>query len=426
MSPIGHMGKMIKGPAIPCQMCHVYRQIIENRQKYSHNESMNCRKLIMCIMAFSFLLQTNAQDVEDLGLSPEQLEDRLIELVNRERSGKGQTVLTVDKGLREVSRAHSRKMADEDKLGHHFSNYPELDQRAAASGIFFSELGENVAAGETFVMRFVHEALMDSPEHRKNILSSKFSHLGIGIIKKGNIYYTTQTFAQLMQARTAAEIEQLLKQEITARIPDDQLAPMMDNPDLKTLCRERATGFMNGKTSAGLSENWPWGKAELVSHTYTQPQEVIEKLLPELTRPLQGWILGAAFGRTPKNPGGICSVTLITFPKLVSGDNPEKYLFDQLNQYRLNQGKRLASWSEPMAKVAGRIARSFNNESSGSHWPPNCRLCFVYETFDLTIMPDPLLDLMKNKNIKSMGVHILPPPAHSSHKNALIIAVIGN
>ena len=104
------------------------------------------------------------------------MEDKLLLLVNQERSSRGLSALGFDPLLCAMARAHSQKMISENKLGHDFPGYEKLDERAARAGVYFSKIGENVARSETFVVRFFHEALLASPEHRENILDKDFTH----------------------------------------------------------------------------------------------------------------------------------------------------------------------------------------------------------------------------------------------------------
>ena len=50
-------------------------------------------------------------------------------------------------------------------------------------GINYVQAGENIAGNQTVPK--AHDALMNSPGHRKNILSTEYTHIGIGIQKGG-------------------------------------------------------------------------------------------------------------------------------------------------------------------------------------------------------------------------------------------------
>ena len=57
-------------------------------------------------------------------------------------------------------------------------------------GITYITAGENIASGQ-FSSIFAHEALMNSPGHRKNILGN-YKYIGVGVDFGGRykIYYT--------------------------------------------------------------------------------------------------------------------------------------------------------------------------------------------------------------------------------------------
>ncbi|MCX6557230.1 MAG: CAP domain-containing protein [Candidatus Aminicenantes bacterium] len=156
---------------------------------------MNQRKLAAAL--FSLFVALSAQTMEELGLSPEQLEEKLFLLVNRERSSHGLSELRLNPLLRSLAREHSKKMARERQLAHDFPGYGRLAVRARNAGLRFLSIGENLAVGDIFIMRFFHERMMESPGHRENILFADFTDLGVGIELSGNRYYVTQEFAGL-------------------------------------------------------------------------------------------------------------------------------------------------------------------------------------------------------------------------------------
>ncbi|HSQ35374.1 MAG TPA: CAP domain-containing protein [Candidatus Binatia bacterium] len=133
----------------------------------------------------------------DPGQAMERLENELFAWVNHERGLRGLPALRSDPRLRVLARAHSRKMVQESRLDHEFPGYPKLSVRAAQAGLRFSRIGENLAVGDTAVMHHVHEQMLASPGHCDNTLDRHFTHMGIGILKKGNRYFITQEFAHL-------------------------------------------------------------------------------------------------------------------------------------------------------------------------------------------------------------------------------------
>lgn len=96
-----------------------------------------------------------------------------------------------------MAREHSKKMALEKELAHDFPGYSKLSARARAVGMHFGVIGENLAVGDTAIMRLYHEQMLASSGHCVNILDKAYTHLGIGIETGNGRYYITQEFACL-------------------------------------------------------------------------------------------------------------------------------------------------------------------------------------------------------------------------------------
>jgi uncharacterized protein YkwD len=143
----------------------------------------------ICFGLFLIFLVLAAQTMEELGLSPEQLEDKLFSLVNQERNSLGLPELRMNPLLRSLAR--------ERRLSHDFPGYDRLAVRARNAGLQFLSIGENLAVGDTFLIHLYHKQMLTSPGHRENIFFKGFTDLGIGIELSGNRYYITQEFAGL-------------------------------------------------------------------------------------------------------------------------------------------------------------------------------------------------------------------------------------
>lgn len=66
--------------------------------------------------------------------------------------------------------------------------YSMLDQ----AGVSYSRAGENIA--KTGDVSRAHTLFMNSAGHRANVLHSGYTHIGVGIVKRGTSYYVTQIF----------------------------------------------------------------------------------------------------------------------------------------------------------------------------------------------------------------------------------------
>lgn len=105
--------------------------------------------------------------------------NRVVELINLEREADGLRPLEYSRRLAEAARRHAMDMAGRGACSHELSNGETFYQNIFYCGYPSSAVGENLAAGfgspeETF------EAMFSSPEHRANILNSRFTQTGVG------------------------------------------------------------------------------------------------------------------------------------------------------------------------------------------------------------------------------------------------------
>lgn len=124
----------------------------------------------------------------------ELLEDKMVDLVNKERVQRGLMALAFDANLRDVGRGHSTDMFSRGYFSHYSPEGKTVADRAQARGINFNVIGENLAYAPT--LELSHNGLMNSPGHRANILSPDYNKIGIGIMD-GGIYglMITQVFS---------------------------------------------------------------------------------------------------------------------------------------------------------------------------------------------------------------------------------------
>lgn len=112
-----------------------------------------------------------------------------LSLINRERNKSGLPPLTLSKRLSQIAQAHSMDMGEHDFVAHVSPTTGDVLDRI--KGISYTRVGENIAMGNSVAV--IHNGLMDSPAHRKNILGD-YTSIGLGLYKKGDSYYATQVF----------------------------------------------------------------------------------------------------------------------------------------------------------------------------------------------------------------------------------------
>jgi uncharacterized protein YkwD len=111
------------------------------------------------------------------------LEQRMLDLVNKERAAAGLRPLVADPELTEVARRHSADMFARGYFAHDTPEGRTPFDRMRDSGVDFLTAGENLALAPTLPV--AHTGLMNSPGHRANILRPQFGRVGIGIMDGG-------------------------------------------------------------------------------------------------------------------------------------------------------------------------------------------------------------------------------------------------
>ena len=124
----------------------------------------------------------------------QSIEQQVVNLVNAERAKAGLKPLKADWELARVARFKSEDMRDNRYFDHNSPIYGTPFQMMKSFGINYRSAGENIAAGQT-TAESVMKAWMNSPGHKKNILSPTFTHIGVGYAKGGSYgHYWTQQF----------------------------------------------------------------------------------------------------------------------------------------------------------------------------------------------------------------------------------------
>lgn len=132
--------------------------------------------------------QNETQNQATYSLS--QFEQEVVKLTNNERAKYGLQPLKIDLKLSEVARTKSSDMKKNGYFSHTSPTYGSPFDMMKQFGVQYRAAGENIAKGQRSPQEVVN-AWMNSEGHRKNILNSNFTHIGVGHVE-GN--YWTQMF----------------------------------------------------------------------------------------------------------------------------------------------------------------------------------------------------------------------------------------
>lgn len=117
----------------------------------------------------------------------------LLSMINEARAAQGVSPLAGDPRLDAVAEGHSLDMATHHFFSHSSPNSGAPGDRAAAAGLAFRSLAENIAMNQSVTA--AHRALLQSPGHRANLLNGDLRRVGLGIVRASDGIYVTQLFA---------------------------------------------------------------------------------------------------------------------------------------------------------------------------------------------------------------------------------------
>ncbi len=143
------------------------------------------------------------------GVSPGTPAAQVLGLINQARSAAGLPPLTITAGLDSSASAHNTMMAGGCGLSHQCPGEPDLGARETGAGVDWSACGENIGEGgpvtdtnvaiAQMAVGLTQDMLNEKPPddgHRRNILSSSFTHIGIAIyLDSSGTVWLTQDFS---------------------------------------------------------------------------------------------------------------------------------------------------------------------------------------------------------------------------------------
>jgi uncharacterized protein YkwD len=150
-----------------------------------------------------------ASATSPVGTSSGSAAAQVLALINQARSAAGLAPLTITAGLNSSASAHNSRMAGGCGLSHQCPGEADLGARETAAGVHWTAAGENIGEGGAVVdtsaaiarmaVGLTQAMLNEKPPddgHRRNILSSSFTHIGIAVFRDSSgTVWLTQDFS---------------------------------------------------------------------------------------------------------------------------------------------------------------------------------------------------------------------------------------
>jgi uncharacterized protein YkwD len=128
------------------------------------------------------------------------LQQQMIDGTNAQRQANGLPLLQADDELTQIALAHAQDMVKRGYFAHVTPEGVNLRTRFEQHAVEANWIGENIQRNTEPEDKTVASAinwLMDSPDHRANILNERFNHLGVGVVEEPPGWYTfVQVFAE--------------------------------------------------------------------------------------------------------------------------------------------------------------------------------------------------------------------------------------
>lgn len=126
------------------------------------------------------------------GRCGDDLETLAWRLLNCERITRDLPPVDCDLRLVWIGRQHADDMASRGFFGHINPEGQNSFHRLSGRGIHYGLAGENLARQRSIFD--AHSAWMDSPQHRRNILTEQYHYAGIGVVPQGRQLVLTEAF----------------------------------------------------------------------------------------------------------------------------------------------------------------------------------------------------------------------------------------
>jgi len=156
---------------------------------------------------------------------------RVFELTNAERAKAGLPPLALSDQLNAAAQSYTQVLATSGCFEHTCGPVPNMADRLGRAGYGdWTAIGENIAAGYR-TPETVMAGWMASPGHRSNILSPKYTEIGIGMVSGGALgMYWTEDFGARTQPAIAAPLPEVDVAPAADVAPEGDVVPADEAP----------------------------------------------------------------------------------------------------------------------------------------------------------------------------------------------------
>lgn len=152
--------------------------------------------MIFCFALISRIVFSPPAAVSAQDLVVTAMEAEAFEVLNADRLKNGLDPLVYNEALTRLARSYAADMIERRFFAHDNPEGLTPFDRMRLNGISYLYAGENLAINDT--VRAAQAAFMNSPTHRENVLHSRFTEVGVGVLTapNGKIYVVQEFIGQ--------------------------------------------------------------------------------------------------------------------------------------------------------------------------------------------------------------------------------------
>ena len=240
---------------------------------------------------FAYFLKIDLYNYFLASISP----DSLLVLANKDRESRGLMALENNSVLAQAALMKANHMAENGYFAHTSPDNISPWHWLKEAGYEFSCAGENLAVNFSDSVK-LHQAWIDSPNHRANIINYNFTQVGIasakGIYKGREAVFVVQFFGQPKEIKAVSGAE-ALKREVevaTAKDVEVKIAPQVLSEQVFTEEKENYESFV------AISQDENSENLSFISNVSTERKEFkYVPLFDRINRLLGGTVKYALF-----------------------------------------------------------------------------------------------------------------------------------
>lgn len=175
---------------------------------------MNRLRVVSVLTGFVLVAASMVAESPRFGTVAEQY---LFSAANAERAQRGLQPLRWDETLYQAAERHAGEMAARESISHQYPGEADLAERGRIAGARFTVIAENVA--EAWSAPEIHEAWMESPGHRANLLDPRVDSVGISVLRRNGQLYAVEDFDRSVQALSLSQQETAVAELLRVEAP---------------------------------------------------------------------------------------------------------------------------------------------------------------------------------------------------------------